>query len=103
MVMAMVTKHRDVVMELPMVPSDLERRLQQIEFVQAVTRQANTITVSVPSHGDYREQLSQFLAHQGLVPLSFHAKDLSLEDTFVEITRENVHELAQTGQGGRHE
>lgn len=89
---------KDIELDLETVPDELVGELGGLEFVLHCSTHNGTVMVKVPTDGDFRKPLSEFLIGKGLVPLRLAEKRLSLEEAFVTITNENVDQL--TGVAG---
>jgi ABC-2 type transport system ATP-binding protein len=88
---------KDIELDFENVPEELIGDIGALEFVIDCSIQDGTVMVKVPTEGDYRKPLSEFLIKKGLIPLRLAEKRLSLEEAFVTITNENVSQLTGVG------
>ena len=89
---------KDIELDFENVPEELIRDIGALEFVIDCSIQDGTVMVKVPTEGDYRKPLSEFLINKGLIPLRLAEQRLSLEEAFVTITNENVSQLTGVGR-----
>ena len=88
---------KDIELDFENVPEGLIGDIGALEFVIGCSIQDGTVMVKVPTEGDYRKPLSEFLIKKGLIPLRLAEQRLSLEEAFVTITNENVSQLTGVG------
>lgn len=89
---------REIHVELEEVPPGLEERMNEtLPFVISACRDGSVLIVKITKEGDFRKPLSEYLIGQGLVPLRIQEKALSLEEAFINITRENIELFAPGG------
>lgn len=89
---------KDIELAFENVPEGLIGDIGALEFVIDCSIQDGTVMVKVPTEGDYRKPLSEFLINKGLIPLRLAEQRLSLEEAFVTITNENVSQLTGVGR-----
>jgi ABC-2 type transport system ATP-binding protein len=81
--------------ELDQASPDLLAHLAGLDFVHAVSSQANTLSLQLDAAADFRRQISQAIsAHNGVI-VGMRAKEMSLEEAFVTITDQNVSWLTE--------
>jgi ABC-type multidrug transport system ATPase subunit len=94
---AKITDDREITVELESVPEDTADSFRRLPFVRSVRIDGVTIVLNVEKSGDHRKSISELLIQRGLVPLRIQEKNVSLEDAFTTITRDNVKLLAGIG------
>ena len=95
-----LVKDREIQVELKSLPPSLAGEIRVLPFVRDCTVVNNTLNITVPSDGDHRESIAEFLIRRNLVPLRIQEKLLSLEEAFITITGENVDMFASPGSRG---
>ena len=88
---------REIIVELDEIPSDIENLINKLQFVINVAVIGNILKIRVQKKGDFRKELSTFLYSRNCIPLNIHEKQISLEEAFITITRDNIESLTQTG------
>ena len=88
---------REIIVELDEIPSGIESLIIKLKFVVNVKVIGNVLTIRVQKKGDFRKELSAFLFSRNCIPLNIHENQISLEEAFITITRENIETLTQSG------
>lgn len=92
-----LTEEREFIVELDKIPDRLEKMIIKLEFVLKVTITGNVLKIRVKKNGDFRKELSSFFFSKNCIPLNIQEKQISLEEAFITITKENIESLTQTG------
>lgn len=85
---------QEVEVELEELPPELPARVKSLDYVRDAVGRMNTLIVTLAGTGDHRKELSKYLIDQDLVPLRIYEKNLTLEDVFLTITKENIDSIA---------
>ena len=88
---------REIIVELDEIPSGIESLIIELKFVINVKVIGNVLKIRVQKKGDFRKELSAFLFSRNCIPLNIHEKQISLEEAFITITRENIESLTHSG------
>jgi ABC-2 type transport system ATP-binding protein len=88
----------EIQIDLELIPDTLLEECRKLDFVREASSIDNTLVIQVSGEGDYRKNISQFLFEKSFVPLRIQQKDISLEEVFLTITRDNVEFLAKLGE-----
>ncbi len=97
--MEKLAEDKEIHIDLEDYPDTISEDIKALDFVIDSYKQENLLVVKIPKIGDYRKDISKYLINRNLVPLSIQEKNLSLEDAFVTITKENVEMFAESGGG----
>ena len=82
--------------ELPEERHQAADLLKGLGFVIGISGEGRFIKIRVKTDRDYRHDVVQALIAQGLVPVGIQAKPMTLEESFVAITKDNISLLADT-------
>jgi len=88
---------REILVELDKIPSGIQGMVNELEFVINVAVVGNVLKIRVQKNGDFRKELSAFLFSKNCIPLNIREKQISLEEAFITITRENIESLTNSG------
>jgi len=93
-----LVENREITIDLEIVPENILQKIKEISFVEKVYSKENTLFITVEKNGDHLKVLSKFLIECDLIPLRIQEKEVTLEDAFISITRDNINMF--TGKGG---
>lgn len=88
-----ISPNRQILIELDRLPADLPATVRSLPFVKGVEVNGTVLTVHVDREGDRRMDLSRHFVRNGLVPLRIEERSASLEEAFVTITEERLHDV----------
>ena len=96
-------KHRlsdfiQIEVEIAKLPSKMLDIFSAFDFVKDVTQEKNLTILEVKNDKDYRADISEAIAREGGVVLGMKVREMSLEEAFITITRENISLLARGGK-----
>jgi len=96
-------KHRlsdfiQIEVEIAKLPSKMLDIFSAFDFVRDITREKNLTILEVKNDKDYRADISEAIARAGGVVLGMKVREMSLEEAFITITRENISLLARGGK-----
>ncbi len=96
-------KHRlsdfiQIEVEIAKLPSKMLDIFSAFDFVRDITREKNLTILEVKNDKDYRADISEAIAREGGVVLGMKVREMSLEEAFITITRENISLLARGGK-----
>jgi len=93
-ILSRFAQDREIQVDLETIPADLLSEIQALPFVLSASLVERSLRVRVDRKGDHRRDLLQRIIQKGLVPLRIEECDVTLEDAFITITKENVEQLA---------
>ena len=79
--------------ELQSYPEGLLEDLKATPEIRDVQRAENTLIIQVVSGSDVRARISQRIGELGGLLIGMHQQESSLEEAFVQITKENISRL----------
>lgn len=96
-------KHRlsdfiQIEVEIAKLPSKMLDIFSSFDFVKDITREKNLTILEVKNDKDYRADISEAIAREGGVVLGMKIREMSLEEAFITITRENISLLTRSGK-----
>jgi len=96
-------KHRlsdfvQIEVEIAKLPNKMLDIFSSFDFVKDITQEKNLTILEVKNDKDYRADISEAIAREGGVVLGMKVREMSLEEAFITITRENISLLAKGGK-----
>ena len=93
-ILSRFTQDREIQVDLETIPTGLMSEIQALPFVLSASLIEQSLRVRVDRNGDHRRDLLQRIIQKGLVPLRIEECELTLEEAFITITKDNVEQLA---------
>lgn len=96
-------KHRlsdfiQIEVEVAKLPKKMLDIFSSFDFVKDVTQEKNLTILEVKNDKDYRADISEAVTREGGIVLGMKVREMSLEEAFITITRENISLLARGGK-----
>lgn len=96
-------KHRlsdfiQIEVEVAKLPKKMLDIFSSFDFVKDVTQEKNLTILEVKNDKDYRADISEAITREGGIVLGMKVREMSLEEAFITITRENISLLARGGK-----
>jgi len=94
-----ITNEVELNLELEEVSDAIVSSLEDLEFVNNVSREdGKRLVIKTTTEADYRARISRTISDNGGVVLEMRTREMSLEDAFVTITKDNISLLTKGGQ-----
>ncbi len=97
--LANLVQDREVIIDLEVIPENIENTIGMLPYIEKVNIKGNTLFITALKNEDIRKELSKFLIGQDLIPLRIEERQVTLEDAFISITRDNLDMF--TSMGGK--
>ena len=97
--LANLVEDREVIIDLEVIPENIEDTFGMLPYIEKVHTKGNTLFITAQKNEDIRKELSKFLIGQDLIPLRIEERQVTLEDAFISITRDNLDMF--TSMGGK--
>lgn len=92
-----VASEVELLVELEEVQDGIVEALKDLDVVQSVEVDDSRLRITTRPEEDYRSTISRTIAENGGVLLEMRTREMSLEDAFVTITKENISLLTKKG------